>query len=121
MNDEIEKFLKRAGQRRGERTQRDAPPRPSAGRKQPLRKPPAAPRRNLREEPVDVIPLDEPLRESIAASVDKHMGSGAFSQRADHLADDVVRGELQMEQHLQTAFRHRVGTLASDSPRAAGR
>ncbi len=120
LNEEIEQFLKRAGQRRGERSQRDLAPQRPASRKAPPRKPPSPPRRVLCEEPVDVIPLDEPLRESVAASVEKHMQSATFTQRAEHLADEVVLGDLQMEEHLQTAFRHRVGTLAGDSPESSG-
>ena len=48
---------------------------------------------------------------TVAESVEKHMADRGFNQRAEHLADDIVRADQQMESHLQKAFGHRVGTL----------
>jgi hypothetical protein len=67
----------------------------------------------------DVVLLDEPRRESVASSVEKHLQTGSFEKRAAHLTDDITRAEEQMEEHLQAAFGRRVGTLA-DAPIAAG-
>ena len=65
-----------------------------------------------------MVPLEEPRRESVAASVEKHLKTGTFEKRAAHLADDIVRADQQMEEHLQAAFGRRVGTLAGDAPAA---
>ena len=48
------------------------------------------------------------------------MDERVFTQRAEHLADDIVRGDQQMEAHLQKAFGRRVGTLEGDTPESAG-
>ena len=103
LNAEIEQFLKRAQGRPGDRTLRA----PTA--KAPPLPPP-------REEPVDVQPIE---RSSVASSVEKHMANRGFGQRAEHLADDVVRGDQEMEQHLQKAFSHRVGTLSDSTSNLA--
>jgi hypothetical protein len=116
LNEEIEQFLKRAGQRRGENQPRERATRQPESRPRAPKQPPAPPRQPLRESPVDadVVPLDEPRRESVAASVEKHLKTGTFEKRAAHLADDIVRADQQMEEHLQTAFGRRVGTLAGE-------
>jgi hypothetical protein len=41
------------------------------------------------------------------------MGNRGFAQRAEHLADDIVRADQQMEEHLQKSFNRKVGTLDS--------
>ncbi|MEX2115165.1 MAG: hypothetical protein WD845_18370 [Pirellulales bacterium] len=123
LNQEIEQFLKRAGQRRGESPQRERAATASESRPRAPRKPPAPQQRpSLRDEPidVDVVPLDEPRRDSVAASVERHMQSGSFAQRAEHLADDIVRADQEMEDHMQAAFGRRVGTLAGETPAASG-
>jgi hypothetical protein len=114
LNEEIEQFLKRAGQRRGEGQQRERASRPPESRPRAPKQPPAPPRPSLRETPVDadVVSGDESRRDSVAASVEKHLQTGTFEKRAAHLADDITRADQQMEQHLQEAFNRRVGTLA---------
>jgi hypothetical protein len=47
----------------------------------------------------------------VAESVEKHLGTRTFNKRAEHLADDIVRADQQMEDHLQKSFNRRVGTL----------
>lgn len=121
LNDEIEQFLKRAGQRRGENQPRERATRPPESRPRAPKQPPAPPRQPLREAPVDadVVLVDEPRRESVADSVEKHLQTGTFEKRAAHLTDDITRAEEQMEEHLQAAFGRRVGTLAG-APVAKG-
>ncbi len=122
LNEEIEQFLKRAGQRRGENQPRERATRPPESRPRAPKQPPAPPRQPLREAPIDadVVLLDEPRHESVAASVEKHLQTTSFEKRAAHLTDDITRAEEQMEEHLQSAFGRRVGTLAGEAPVAKG-
>lgn len=106
LNAEIEQFLKRASERRG-------------GRESTEKAPPKAPPRQLRETSVDVEPITPQGFTEVAASVEKHLGDRGFKQRAEHLADDIVRADQQMEEHLQKAFSRKVGTLGDSEPRAA--
>jgi hypothetical protein len=120
LNSEIEQFLKRAGQKRAE-----GPPRQRAARAQPAPKappkpPPAPARQASGEVPLDVEPLARRDFDTVAESVQEHIGTRSFEQRAEHLADDITRADEQMEAHLQRAFGHRVGTLAGgDAAQAA--
>jgi len=102
LNDEIDQFLKRANVRRGDRPKQAAP----------IARPAKAPPKSLVERRLDAKPVTPREKSSVAASVEKHLSNRTFSQRADHLAEDIVRGDQQMEQHLQKAFSHRVGTLS---------
>ena len=115
LNAEIEQFLKRAGDRPGERARRE-----------PALTPPKAPPRTLakpfpREQPLEAETVERRDFSSVGASVEKHLANRGFTQRAEHLADDIVRADQEMEQHLQKAFNRRLGTLgdtaeASSSP-----
>jgi hypothetical protein len=117
LNAEIEEFLKRAEQRRGESSRREVaaqrPPEP------PQRRPVAPQPAPRRSPPLEPLTRDaEPRRDlsSVASSVEKHLGNRGFSQRAEHLADDISRADENMEEHLQQVFGHRVGTLGESSP-----
>jgi hypothetical protein len=110
LNAEIEQFLKRANDRRGDRSRREVAPTARAPKTPP--KPPA-------DRPIDVQPLERSEISSVAASVEKHLSNRTFTQRAEHLADDIVRADQGMEQHLQKSFGHRVGTL-SDAQKSTG-
>jgi hypothetical protein len=105
LNAEIEQFLKRAGERR-ERPKRDAVP-PKA--------PPKAPLRPLAES-------RPPRREisSVATSVEKHLSNRGFTDRTEHLADDIVRADEVMEKHLKQAFDRQIGTLSNTSRQTEG-
>ncbi|MBI3838681.1 MAG: hypothetical protein HY288_12205 [Planctomycetia bacterium] len=103
LNAEIEQFLKRANDRRNDRSRREVAPAARSPKAPP--KPPA-------DRPIDVQPLERHEFSSVAASVEKHLSSRTFTQRTEHLADDIVRADEEMEQHLQKAFSHRVGTLS---------
>jgi hypothetical protein len=107
LNAEIEQFLKRANDRRGDRSRRV----PTA--KGPPKPPP-------REQPVDVHPIEHRELSSVSASVEKHLANRGFTQRAEHLADDIVRADQQMEQHLQKSFDRQVGTLGDSAPKSSG-
>jgi hypothetical protein len=106
LNAEIEQFLKRANDRRGDRSRRV----PTA--KTPPKPPP-------REQPVDVHPIEQRELSSVSASVEKHMANRGFTQRAEHLADDIVRADQEMEQHLQKSFDRHVGTLGDSAPKTS--
>ncbi len=109
LNAEIEQFLKRADQRKGQQKQRrepsfSRPPEPAASKPAP---------------PVPAPPL-EPERPrplgTVATSVEQHLGNRGFNQRAEHLADDIVRADQQMEERLKKSFGHRLGTLGTTEP-----
>lgn len=118
LNAEIEEFLKRAEQRRGEGPRRETlaqrPPEPPQRRPAP---PEPAQRRPAPLEPVGGSE-GERRRElsSVATSVEQHLGNRGFSQRAEHLADDIARSDENMEEHLKQVFGHRLGTLGEPSP-----
>jgi hypothetical protein len=104
LNAEIEEFLKRADARRGE-SQRGKQPKPLQPQAAAPPKPPRESKRDRRQRKFG----------EVADSVEKHLGNRGFEKRAEHLADDVTRSEEQMEEHLQKAFGHRVGTLSEPS------
>lgn len=111
---EIEQFLRRADQRKGNRSQQKRP----AQQQQPPKPPPKPASRSLASDadisgPITAEALDDRGLSSIAASVEQHIGSRGFAQRAEHLADDIVRADQQMEEHLQKSFNRKVGTLDS--------
>jgi hypothetical protein len=115
LNAEIEQFLKRASQRRddrsscGERVARaKAPPKP----------PPKPLGRPRSDQVVDAPPSERRPLGSVAESVEKHLSNRGFSERAEHLADDIADADRQMEEHLQKAFTRQVGTLAATTPLA---
>jgi hypothetical protein len=106
LNAEIEQFLKRAGERR-DRTRKESPP--------PVKTAPKAPPRTLVTPPAEPRATTTPPKardiSTVAASVEKHLGGRRFEERAEHLADDIVRADLLMEEHVKSAFGHRLGTL----------
>ena len=112
LNAEIEQFLKRAGERR-DRTRREGTA--------PVKAPPkAAPRPSVQSAP-EIRSVGVPLSsrqdaDTVAASVEKHLANRGFAERAEHLADDVVRAEGQFEDHVKKAFTRKVGTLDQTTP-----
>jgi hypothetical protein len=103
LNAEIEQFLKRANKKHQERSRRESSP---AGRT------PKVPPKPSVERPIDVQPIERREFSSVSASVDKHLSNRTITQLAEHLGDDIGRADQEMEQHLQKAFSHRVGTLS---------
>ncbi len=110
LNAEVEQFLKRASQRRGRSASTVAPAEPP--REKPTDIQPLERTELMSWRSTDVQPLEQHELTSVAASVEKHMGRG-FAERTEHLADDIVRADQQMEEHLQKAFGRQVGTLAA--------
>jgi len=118
LNAEIEQFLKRAEQRRSEGACREEvaqrPPEP------PQRRPPAPEPPQRGQAPLESTSRVDPEARrdfsGVATSVEQHLGNRGFGQRAEHLADDIVRADQKMEEHLQKAFGHRVGTLGEPTP-----
>jgi len=104
LNAEIEQFLKRAHQRRQDKSRGESAPRknPSA----PLQPVPVA--AQVVETPSERRPFD-----SVAQSVSEHLDNRRFEQRAEHLADDIRRSQQEMTRHLEEAFDQRVGSLGS--------
>ena len=103
LNAEIEQFLKRANERREQKSRRGTAQKES---------PPAAPqRRPDLSAAVDLEPSERRDFDSVAASVEQHLGSRTFEQRERHLTEDIDQADEEMELHMQQAFGHRVGTL----------
>jgi predicted flap endonuclease-1-like 5' DNA nuclease len=115
LNAEIEQFLKRAGDRPRREPALTPPPKtPQA--KTPKRTPPKS---ASREQPLDAETVERSDFSSVGASVEKHLANRGFTQRAEHLADDIVRADQEMEQHLQKAFSRRVGTLGGETAKTS--
>lgn len=115
LNAEIEEFLKRANERRGAKGA-DQGKRQSSGRQQPARQsPPKAPLPSQKNTAKEQRPATTPRRgfDTVAESVQQHLGERKFEQRESRLADDVVRAEQQLAQHVDQAFSNRLGTLAA--------
>lgn len=112
LNAEIEQFLKRANERRMEKTRREAP----VASRPPL----AAPAAPLREQVSEIEPLAHRDFDTVEESVKQHFGNRGFEQRAEHLADDVTHLDVERAQHLKQVFDHRLGNLdrGSDDPKA---
>ena len=112
LNAEIEQFLKRANQRR-DRSRRESEPSLKAPPK-PAPRTIAAPPQG--QQPAKTSPAAKQQRDlsTVAESVDKHLAGRGFSQRAEHLADDIVRADAQMEEHLKSKFSHKVGRLGDE-------
>jgi hypothetical protein len=116
LNAEIEQFLKRANQRR-ERSRREsepslkAPPKPAP---RTIAAPPAG------QQPAKAAPAARQQRDlsTVAESVEKHLAGRGFTQRTEHLADDIVRADAQMEEHLKSKFSHKVGRLGDEAAAA---
>lgn len=105
LNDEISEFLRRAGQQRSG----SAPQQQPAGRRPLVQVPrPPLPKtgpRSSREEPVEVVPIDEE--------------QGRFQPLAATLRDDVAESNRRMEGHLRQVFDHQLGRIGDPSSEAA--
>jgi len=119
LNTEIEQFLKRAGERQGERLKRESPVKPvQRPPKQTAKQAPKqTPRQPTREASVAVEPLPQRSFDSVASSVEKHLGHrGGLEARSQHLAEDISLADEHMEDHLRRAFNRKVGTLGESKP-----
>jgi len=114
LNAEIEQFLRRANDRRAQQAKAESAGKPASGKTSSSKSLAPPPPRQAREQTIESAER-RPI-ESVTASVQKHLDNSAFSQRAERLADDIVRVDQQMEDHLKKAFDRRVGTLGPGSP-----
>lgn len=112
MAGDIEDFLRRAAQRR---EQKSAP--------QPQRQQqPQRPQRLVEPEVIEEVEIVEPqiLRgETVAEHVSEHIGSSGFDERLSHLGEDVDRSDDRMEAHLHEVFEHNLGQLGTRTSVAA--
>jgi hypothetical protein len=73
---------------------------------------------------VDVEVVSAPSGgETIAAHVQQHLSTGEFTTRAEHLTDDLTRGDVEREQHRKKVFSHQIGRLTDttgSAPESAG-
>lgn len=109
LNAEIEEFLRRANERRADKGRRTGQP---AQQQQPPREQPAPQTSGQSKSKQGTTEKKKRReRESVSQSVEEHLGSGKFEAREQKLADDVTRSELEMSQHVQQVFEHRLGSL----------
>jgi hypothetical protein len=120
VDDEIEAFLRRAAQQRGQaqRPPATAPAQPAAPRTLVPRSDAAdAARRAAAEAVVPVEMVDEEgpagMRGvSVSEHVQRHLDTRGFQQRASTITK-VDQADEELEERLHQAFDHQVGTLAS--------
>lgn len=109
---EIEEFLRRAAQKRS-----GEPVAPASEPVAPVRT--SQRKQTLVERTRDAVlesQSDQPApHETVDEHVRKHLSNQEFSRRAEHIADDVVRADQQMQEHLTKVFSHQLGRLADTS------
>ncbi len=109
LNAEIEQFLKRANERREQKSRRatkgsEAPAGPIQRRPEPT----AAD---------DAEVVERTDFNSVSSSVERHLGLRSFENREEILGEDIDQADEEMELHLQQAFGHRVGTFDTSTSR----
>lgn len=109
--DEVEEFLKRVAQRRGEKapqkaaTHQAAPPRPAAPKARPVS--PAAPK--------EAAPRrSRPMGSDVEQHVEQALDSRKFADRAEHMTT-VDRADESMSEHVRTVFEHRIGQFQTET------
>lgn len=110
---EIEEFLQRANQKRQEKVRRKQPAKAAA---KPAPPSPPKPARRLTQESHD---FEVTTGQSVAEHVQKHLDTSRFGDRAEHLVDDIAKGDVVREAHRKQVFEHQLGRLADTSTRAA--
>ncbi len=120
INAEIEEFMRRAKDRRGQ-TPREPAAGSGSGSRQTAQQNSGERGAQPRQigNATDVPVLEQRDFDAVAESVEKHLSNRSFGERAKHLADDIVRADEQMEQHMQAAFTRRVGTLQDSGDQGA--
>jgi hypothetical protein len=109
LNAEIDQFLKRANERRGEKGGEKSR-RPQQSNRQAPAKAPLPSEKAAANQPRPTAGQRRGF-DSVAESVQQHLGDRTFEQREQGLADDVVRAEEQLSQHVEQSFNNRLGTL----------
>lgn len=108
---EIETFLRKV---RGEDP-------PASQGSSPVRPTPVVARTPLRDEPPVAEPIAATVIETVAGRTGTHDATGdRFAAQASRLGADVGHTGERVEQHMQEAFDHAVGSLADTSTPAEG-
>ena len=110
---EIDNFLKRATQKRQEKSRRKQPAKAIV-----IPPPPAAskPSRRLTQSAADIAGFEVSSFGSVAEHVEKHLNTREFAERASQLVDeDIAKDDAEREAHLKEVFGHQVGRLADTS------
>ena len=114
---EIEEFLKRASQKRQERTRRKQPAKVVVKSVPPAL---STPSRRLVQSGADQQGFEVSQRGSVAEHVQQHLDTRQFADRAAHLADeDIAKSDDVREAHRKQVFDHKLGRLADTSTAAA--
>ena len=112
LNTEIEQFLKRANERREQKSRRATEH--SEAPNGPIQRQPR---------PTMAVDVEQPVERtdfnSVSSSVERHLGMRSFDKREELLAEDIDQADEDMELHLQQTFGHRVGTFDTASSRDA--
>lgn len=107
---EIEEFLKRANQKRQDRTRKKPPVKVAA---KPIIT--SVPARRLVQTSTDKQDFEISVSNSVSEHVQKHLDTHEFSDRAEHLVDDIKKGDVDRATHLKQVFDHKLGRLADTS------
>jgi hypothetical protein len=109
---EIEEFLKRATQKRQDKSRR----------KQPKKivvtavAPPSKPARRLVEAPTEQMEYQVKAGRSVDDQVRDRLNTQKFAERASRLVDeDIAQDDAEREAHMRQVFEHKLGRLADTS------
>lgn len=109
---EIEEFLERATQKRQEKSRRK-PAKTVVTAAAPV--PPPKPARRLVQSTSENQGFEVTTGEAVAEHVRKHLDNRQFTERAEHLTDDITKSDTQREAHHKQVFEHKLGRLADTS------
>jgi hypothetical protein len=112
---EIEEFLKRATQKRQEKTRRKQPTKVVVKSAPPATSKPA---RRLVQTSTEDQGFEVNVGGSVAEHVQQHLDTREFTTRAEHLVDDMAKGDVDREAHRKQVFEHKLGRLADTSTSA---
>lgn len=125
---EIDEFLKRAAQRRGQQAPAEVEviePAPAGRQAQMTEAIAAAASVPVTAEVVrrEAHSEDENWGSNVAEHVQDHLRRGTWADRASHFADDIGEADERMKAHLDKVFNHDVGHLSrplTEQARGAG-
>jgi hypothetical protein len=102
--DEVEEFLRRVAQRRGDKAAKAEAARPAAPRAKPVAPP----------TPPDAPPRAKPIGADVQQHVEQALDSRKFSERASQLTT-VDRADESMSDHVKSVFEHRIGQFQTET------
>ena len=109
---EIDDFLKRATQKRQEKSRRKQP----AAAKQAPTVPPPKPVQRLSDTATSNQDFEIRTRHAISDDVQEHLDNRQFGERAAHLVDeDILQDDADREAHRTKVFDHQLGRLVDTS------